>query len=303
MDVSIIYVNYKTAPLVLDSIRTVKEKTEGVTYEIIVVDNCSADGSVEKIRNAYPDVRLIEAGGNVGFGRANNLGIQVAQGSAVFFLNPDTLLVNNAAGILFRYLMSEKKTGACGGNLTDAAGKPVNSFGRFFPSLYEEFLSAFYLERRPWRSRRSVHYNYTARPLPVASVVGAGLMVKRSVLDETGPFSPDFFMNFEETELCFRIVRAGYTVASVPQARIIHLEGQSDYADASRVQRYLEGQYVFFGKRYGKKGAERLYRLLAFKCGLRACLARLLGNTRKKACWEMKRETNKQVFKRYTAGK
>ncbi len=303
MDVSIIYVNYKTAALVLDSIRTVKEKTAGVTYEIIVVDNGSADGSVEKIRNAYPDVRLLEAGGNLGFGRANNLGVQVAQGTALFFLNPDTLLVNNAVGILFRYLAGEPEAGACGGNLTDAAGKPVNSFGRFFPSLYEEFLSAFHVERQPWRARRSVHYNYTGRPLPVASVVGADLMIKRSVLDETGLFSPDFFMNFEETELCFRIVRAGYEVASVPEARIIHLEGQSDYADASRVQRYLEGQYVFFGKRYGKKGAERLYRLSAFKCGLRACLAALLGNARKKAYWEMKKETNKQVFQRYTSGK
>lgn len=303
MDVSIIYVNYKTADLVLDSIRTVKEKTEGITYEIIVVDNCSADGSVEKIRNAYPDVRLIEAGGNLGFGRANNLGIKSAQGTVVFFLNPDTLLVNNAAGILFRYLMDEKKTGACGGNLTDAAGEPVNSFGRFFPSLYEEFLSVFYLERRPWRYPGSVHYNYTGRPLPVASVVGAGLMVKRSVLDETGPFSPDFFMNFEETELCYRIVRAGYAVTSVPDARIIHLEGRSDYADASRVQRYFEGQYVFFGKRYGTKGPERLYKLIAFKCGLRACLARLLGNHRKKAYWKMKGETNKQVFHNHRSGK
>ncbi|MCC8172144.1 MAG: glycosyltransferase family 2 protein [Parabacteroides sp.] len=303
MDVSIIYVNYKTAALVLDSIRTVKEKAEGVAYEIIVVDNCSADGSVEKIRNAYPDVRLIEAGGNIGFGRANNLGVGIARGTALLFLNPDTLLVNNAVGILFRYLAGDRKRGACGGNLTDAAGKPVNSFGRFFPSLYEEFLSVFYLERRPRRFPRSVHYNHTGRPLPVASVVGAGLMVKRSVLDETGPFSPDFFMNFEETELCFRIVRAGYAVANVPEARIIHLEGQSDYTGASQVQRYLEGQYVFFGKRYGNKGAKRLYRLLAFKCGFRACLACLFRNTRKSAYWQMKRETNKQAFNRYIAGK
>lgn len=298
MDVSIIYVNYKTGDLILDSIYTVKEKTKGISYEIIVVDNCSGDGSIEKIKQNCPEVHMIKSGENLGFGRANNLGIKAAQGTALFFLNPDTLLVNNAVKILFDFLVSRREVGACGSNLVDADLQPVNSFGRFFPSFYEEFLSAFYLKRRPWRHPESLHYNYTTRPLPVASVVGAGLMVKRSVLDETGPFSTDFFMNFEETELCLRISRAGYTIINVPDSRIIHLEGQSDYTDASRIERYLEGQYVFFEKRYGMKGRKKLYRLIAFKCGLRAGLFRLLGNSRKKGYWEMKKDTNKRVFEK-----
>lgn len=296
MDISIIYVNYKTGKLILDSIASVKKLTQGITYEIIVVDNASADGSVEAIKNAYPEVTCIEACENLGFGKANNLGIEQAKGEMLFFLNPDTLLVDNAIRILFEYLKQHPEAGACGGNLVDGNGNPANSFGRRFPSLWEEFLAVMYMKPVCWRHKRSVFYNYTSRPMEVASIVGADLMVPRSVLDKTGYFSADFFMNFEETELCLRIKREGYRVVSVPEAQIIHLEGQSSYINASRVQRYFEGQYVFFRKRYGNTGMKGLYLLLAFKCGLRKWLFTLAGSAKKKEYWRTKGEVNRKVF-------
>lgn len=297
MDVSIIYVNYKTGKLILDSIRSVKEKTEGVSYEIIVVDNHSGDDSVEKLKETYPEIRMIESVENVGFGRANNLGIKEAKGTVLFFLNPDTLLVNNAVKFLFDFLMSKKDIGACGGNLVDISMRPVNSFGRLFPSFYEEILSIFYLKPFVWRQSKSLSYNYTFQPLEVASIVGADLMMKRSVLEKTGAFCPDFFMNFEETELCYRIKKAGYRVVSVPEAKIIHLEGQATYIDASRVQRFFEGQYVFFRKRYGRGGMVLLYRIIALKCNLRKIQFILLGSEEKREYWKVKSRTNKKVFK------
>lgn len=297
MDVSVIYVNYKTGKFILDSIESLKKHTRDISYEIIVVDNHSEDGSAEQIRKAYPQVILIDAGENIGFGRGNNLGIEVAKGKMIFFLNPDTLFVNNAIKILAAHLEKEGCVGACGGNLVDENGTPTISFGRRFPSFYEEFLSIFYL--KPWfyNYPKSVSYNYTGKIMKVASIVGADLMVKRSILDKTGYFSPDFFMNFEETELCYRIRKAGYEIVSVPDAKIIHFTGRSSYVNVSRIQRFLEGKYVFFLKKYGIAGVNCLYALTIWKCILRKLQFTLLANGKKKSYWHMKSETNKNVFK------
>ena len=92
--ISIVYVNYKTASLVIDSIKSVKENTTGVDYEIIVVDNASGDYSLDLIRKQYPEVICIQADDNLGFGKANNLALDQAKGDCILFLNPDTLLLN-----------------------------------------------------------------------------------------------------------------------------------------------------------------------------------------------------------------
>lgn len=296
MDVSIIYVNYKTGQLIADSIRSVKEKTTGISYEIIVVDNHSEDDSLYFIHCLYPEVTCIELPENIGFGRANNCGLAQAKGTTIFFLNPDTLLVNNAVNILYNYLSRSDKTGVCGGNLVDAGLKPVNSFGRSYPSLLEELLSVYYLRRFYFCNFSSVHFNYTGKPMKVASIVGADMMVKRDVLELSGYFDPDFFMNFEETELCYRIRQHGYAVVSVPEAQIIHLEGQSPYINLSRVQRYFDGQYIFFFKRYGRKGPDYLYRLISLKCAFRKMLFTLLHSPQKIDYWQKKGDTNKQAY-------
>ena len=128
MNISIVYVNYKTARLILDSIKSVKEKTEDVDYEIIVVDNASGDGSLELIQKQYPEVICVQADENMGFGRANNLGMTYASGDCILFLNPDTILRNDAIDKLYAYLIEHPDVGACGGNLYDERGLPTTSF-------------------------------------------------------------------------------------------------------------------------------------------------------------------------------
>lgn len=111
MNISIVYVNYKTARLILDSIKSVKEKTEDVDYEIIVVDNASGDGSLELIQKQYPEVICVQADENMGFGRANNLGMTYASGDCILFLNPDTILRNDAIDKLYAYLIEHLMLG------------------------------------------------------------------------------------------------------------------------------------------------------------------------------------------------
>ena len=107
--VSVIYVNYKTISLILDSIQSIKEKVQNVSYEIIVVDNSSGDNAEEILSSNYPEVRFIQAGQNLGFGRANNLGVDIAKGEVVLFLNPDTLLENDAISEMYFFLKENQQ--------------------------------------------------------------------------------------------------------------------------------------------------------------------------------------------------
>lgn len=146
MDVSIIIVNYNTKQLLSDCLSSIKEKTFGIEYEVIVVDNDSTDGSQEMLRQDFQWVRLVESGENLGFGKANNLGMSVANGKYFFLLNSDTLLINNAVKHFFDYAESNSDFGALGAILFGSDNKPCHSYGSFITPLRElRFVIAKYL--------------------------------------------------------------------------------------------------------------------------------------------------------------
>lgn len=296
MNISIVYVNYKTARLILDSIKSVKEKTEDVDYEIIVVDNASGDGSLELIQKQYPEVICVQADENMGFGRANNLGMTYASGDCILFLNPDTILRNDAIDKLYAYLIEHPDVGACGGNLYDERGLPTTSFSRSFPSFIWEFLSILYISPICLSFPRSVYFNKEGKPIPVVSIIGADLMVRKSVLLKVGGFSPEFFMNYEETELCNRITRAGFSIYSVPSAQITHLEGRASYIKQSRLYFLYEGQYIYFRKVYGIFGCRLIFAITQLKSYIRLFQFLLLSNKERRSYWRMKLETNREVW-------
>ncbi|GAB6394444.1 MAG: glycosyltransferase family 2 protein [Bacteroidales bacterium] len=296
MDVSIIYVNYKTCELILNSIRSVKERTEGISYEMIVVDNASEDNSLSIIKESYPEVVCIQSQENVGFGRANNRGIAIAQGECILFLNPDTLLMNNAIAILYRFLQSSGQTGACGGNLYDENKRPTHSFSRQVLSFRQELASIFYLPALCLKAPRSQFFNYTEKPLEVASIIGADLMVKKKALEKAGVFDTAFFLNMEETELCYRIQQAGFKIMSVPAAKIIHLEGRAPYISQSRLYYLYQGVLVFFHKKYGKSGARTIYWCIQLKNNIRIIQFTVLAYRKKIIYWKIKKQTAKDAF-------
>lgn len=238
MDVSVIIVNFKTADLIADCINSVIEKTIGVSYDVIVVDNNSEADFEEKILKVIPEslqdnFQFIALPENVGFGRANNEGLKIAKGRNVFFLNPDTVLINNAIKILSDFLNSHPKAGACGGNLYDEHSEPSFSFQRWLPGTLWELDQFFNSRPRKLVYGKSDMHNFTGKIISVGFISGADLMVKRSILDEIGGFSPEFFMYYEESDLCARIKKAGYKIYSVPEARIIHLESKSFQSDGA----------------------------------------------------------------------
>lgn len=260
MDASIIIVNYNTADLVAECIRSVFKFTEGLSYEVIVVDNASGDGCGDTLRREFPgagNIRFVQLDANLGFGMANNEGFRVAVGRNLLCLNPDTLLLNNAVKILSDFLDSHADVGACGGNLYDEHMRPAQSFFRNLPSLAWDLSLLTFRKVEKLVYRGSVMFNHTGRPIDVGYITGADLMVKRGVIDEVGGFSPDFFMYYEETDLCCRVRRAGYRVVSVPQAEIQHLEGKSfgrghAVVNERKIRMAEESRLVYYKRNVGR---------------------------------------------------
>lgn len=226
MDVSIILVTYNTLSMTVECINSIIKFTEGLSYEIILVDNASHDGSKEYFEKSS-QITYIYNNNNLGFGVANNIAIKHSHGRNVLFLNTDTLLRNNAIKILSDFLDSNPQAGACGGNLYDTNGFPSYSFCKWFPSLKEQFdcLTHRIISRILFCG--NFCFNKTKRTMEVAYVTGADLMVKRKALNECGLFDSRFFLYFEETELCYRIRKCGYKIFSVPEAQITHFGGST----------------------------------------------------------------------------
>lgn len=251
VDVSVILVNFNTFDLIKNALDSVFRHTVAVSFEVIVVDNNSDRAIRERLFSLYGDsVKVILLPENLGFGRANNEAIKIACGKALFFLNPDTVLHNNGIKMLYDYLYSDTSIGACGANLTNSENKPTHSFGRLFPTFLYELDILFFRWCSLVRFGRNRKYNYSNKPIRVAYITGAALMVKSSVINEIGAFDPDFFMYYEDTELCYRINQKGYTLKNVPWVTIQHLEGGSFQFKETREKLVLQNRMIFLRKIY-----------------------------------------------------
>ena len=254
-DVSVIIVNYHTSHLINDCVKSIFKHTKNISYEIIIVDNHTENLS-EVIRTSHDyRVHLLQLPDNIGFGRANNAGAEIANGRNIFLLNPDTILLNNAIKILSDYLDNNPNCGACGGNLFDKNEKPLFSFRRILPGIRCDINELFnlYPERILYKNNR-VH-NYTEIPLSVGYITGADLMIPTKLYRQLGGFSDKFFMYYEETDLCYRIKREKLNVMSVPNAKIIHLEGASfenARLNPARIERIESGRQIYYRRNFNK---------------------------------------------------
>lgn len=231
MDISVIIVSYNTSELTRNCLKSVYDKTIDVDFEIIVIDNNSVDDSVKMIETEFPEVKIISNKDNLGFGKANNQGIEKSNAKYIFLLNSDTILINNAIKILFDFM--EKDTNndvaCCGGALYNNNLTNQISYGRF-PTI--KSLLYYYTLAKIYPETYKDKYFMAGilkndNPIVVDYVTGADMLIRKSVLDKTGFFDKDFFLYFEETELCSRFIKSGYKNMIYPEAKIIHLCGQS----------------------------------------------------------------------------
>lgn len=232
MDVSVIMINYNTYDLTKNALESIFKYTIGISYEIILVDNMSPDGSGEKLRDEFlQQINYVQSGGNLGTSKAFNIGLSRACGKYVLWLNTDILLKENFIKKLFDYMEDNAHCGICGGNVLDYEGKPAHSFCRKFPNLRTLRRSqcvVYLLLCKIFRRRFFDQYNYSNRPMKVGYITGADMMIRRELFDVVGNFDEDIFMYGEESEFTYRVVhRTAMSVISVPHAKIYHLEGAS----------------------------------------------------------------------------
>ena len=259
MQVSIIIVSYNTKELTKQTIQSVFDKTEGVDYEIIVVDNDSKDGSVEELKKTFQDrITIIESKENLGFGKANNLGIKQSKGKYVFLLNSDTKLINNAIKIFYDYMEQNKQAGVCGGNLYNVNEVPEESYmmykntvGSYF---YWRYIELFYNIIAKFNKKKNYcRFNYSNKVKEVGYVSGADMFIRREILDKSGLFDENIFMYLEDADLNFRIRNCGYSIKSIPQAKIFHYMSKSTNDIIEKFSKAFTGTYYVFFKHFGRK--------------------------------------------------
>lgn len=246
MDVSIIFVNYKTKDLTINAIKSVVEKTQGIDFEIFVVDNNSQDGSIEAIEKEFPQINIIKNTANTGFGAANNIAIKRAKGKYILCLNTDTLLINNAIKIMYDFMEKEdsKNIAVCGGTLYNENSNYIMSYANF-PNLFNSLSFSWILKRLfPMIRNKKEPTNIKE----VDFITGADIFFRKSILDKVGLFDETFFMYAEEVDLCKRIKNEGYSIKIIPQAKIIHLEEKSskNFWENSRMR--VKSKYLYARK-------------------------------------------------------
>lgn len=288
IQVSVIIVNYNTKELTSNTIDSVYKKTKDITFEIIVVDNASIDSSVEFIENNHPEAKVIKCNENLGFGKANNLGIKIASGKYIFILNPDTILINNAIKILHDFLDYNIDVAAVCGNLFTANLKPAYSFSRIMPGVLNEIdVILFHSLSRIFYSNNS-RFNNTQKPIKFKGTLsGADIMMRRDIFINLNGFDPDFFMYYEETELMHRVNRAGYKIASNPEAKIIHLEGASESVKYNTIKRSMTSKWIYFKKTNLEKLIPIIYIISQVGALQRYYLYTALKRTNKATYWKM----------------
>jgi GT2 family glycosyltransferase len=231
MDVSICIVNWNVKRLLHRCLESIREKTSGVSYEIIVLDNNSQDSSVEMIRAEYPDCRLIASNENLGFIKGNNVAAKQARGRYILLLNPDTELMTNAVYGMYSFLEKNKGHGAVGCKLIYPGGDIQYTCASTFPTPLNELNQLLYLNRIfpriPLFSGRELEYWDHRDSRDVDCLSGACIMLPRRLFDEIGGFDEAGFMYAEDLDLCCQILKKGRKIYYLSTETIIHAESAS----------------------------------------------------------------------------
>jgi len=228
--VSIIIVNWNTREVLRDCLRTVYEQTRKAPFEVIVVDNASADGSVDMVRSMFPQTLLLANSVNRGFAAANNQGIERAKGRYVLLLNSDTLVLDGAIDqmVSFAEAHPEAAVTACRVLNADRTWQPTCFL---FPSALNLLIGALYLNKLFPRNRFCGRERMTwwdgQETRAVEVVAGCFLLVRRAALEKVGVLDESYFMYGEEADWCYRFQKAGWQIVFTPTARIVHLGGVS----------------------------------------------------------------------------
>jgi len=228
--ISIIIVSWNVRDLLRRCLQSIYDQTK-TSFEIFVVDNASSDGSADMVAAEFEDVKLIRNRKNRGFAAANNQAVKLARGDYIIFLNDDTEILDSALDKMAAYLKDNKSTGIAGARLLNADKTIQVGTARTFPSfkVLSTMLLGFhsFLMKKDWLQKYYMLGNDFDKTQSVDQVMGASLMTRRSIIQRLGSFDEKFWIWFEEVDLCKRVKNAGYDIAVIAPAEIIHHKGKS----------------------------------------------------------------------------
>jgi len=276
MKLSIVIICWNDWKVICNCLRSIFECTRETAFEVIVSDNGSTDGSPEKIRAQFPAVRVIENGANLGFAKANNVGIRAAHGQYVLILNPDTIIHDGALDRWMGFAEAHPEAGAFGCRVLNPDGTYQRS-ARAFPTPLRYLVAALGLRKVLGRVKRPVlcvEYEGwkgdSEREVDWQS--GCCILFRGDLLHTLGGFDERFFYQFEEVDLCRRVRDAGYHILFTPVASITHLGGQSVGRFPARFAiEICRNGYRYFYKHFGKKGAQQYRWIMLLRLGVRMC--------------------------------
>jgi GT2 family glycosyltransferase len=250
IDISLSIVNTNSRELLLACLESVRRSASGhVTIETVVLDNASSDGSAVAVRERYPEVRLIEQPFRAGFAANHNRVIRETSGRFVFVLNEDTVSDDWAFGRLAAELDAHPDVAALGPRLIYPNGRQQDSAWRF-PTPLTSLLSL------PTLGRIGVVQSRGRRSRAVDWVMGAAMLIRRDALDDVGLFDEDFFIYFEEVDLCFRLRQSGWGVLYFPAVEVVHHESQfSADIPPRRINELWRGRHRYWRKHHSAFGA------------------------------------------------
>jgi N-acetylglucosaminyl-diphospho-decaprenol L-rhamnosyltransferase len=256
IDLSILIVSYNSRDITLDCLASVYAHPPAVRFEVILLDNASADGSAEAIAAAFPQVKLIAHPENTGFAMGNNIAALRARGRRILLLNPDTLVFQRSLSALWDFAERSPSRGIWGGRtlFADLRLNPSSCWAQM--SLWSLFCSASGLT---WLFPRSGLFNPEAfgdwprdTEREVDMVTGCFLMIDRSLWEQLGGFDQSFFMYAEEADLCIRARAKGARPAVTPEAEIVHLGGASETSAIEKVIKTTRGRVTLMRKHWSR---------------------------------------------------
>lgn len=231
MDLSIIIVNYNVKEFLQNLIHSIEKASANISKEIIIVDNASDDGSVEFLKDKFPQVKLIANKKNLGFGKANNIGLTEAKGDFLLLLNPDTIVAEDTLDEMLRFFSVNSKAGLAGCKILNPDGSLQLACRRGFPGPWTSFTKVTGLSTLFPKNKIFAKYNLTYldenQTYEVDAISGSFMMMRREVYEKVGGFDEQFFMYGEDLDLCYRIQKAGFKVFYVHSTQIIHYKGES----------------------------------------------------------------------------
>lgn len=266
MQLSVIIVNYNVKYFLEQAILAAQKACIGLYADIWVVDNNSTDGSVEMLRERFPEVRLIANAENTGFSRANNQAIKASTGQYVVLLNPDTVVAEDTFHKVIEFMEQRPQAGGLGIRMMDGSGNFLKESKRGLPTPEVAFYKMFGLSSMFKNSRRFGQYHLSflseKQNHPVDILAGAFMCMRRSVLDEVGLLDEKYFMYGEDIDLSYRIRLSGYENWYFAQSSIIHYKGESTKKDSIKYVRVFYQAMAIFARQYFSPRSARLFGLL-----------------------------------------